>query len=121
MTTNLALATTLTPRILASVQLGTTSDATVYTVSAATTCVVKSGSLTNTGGSAITVSLSVIPAGGAVDGTHKVLSGLSIAAGDTFPLKDYIGEMCLGPGDSVHVIASTANAINVLLTGVESS
>lgn len=121
MTQNLMAATSLLPKLLASIQLSATTATTVYTVPAGGAAVVKQGTLCNTGGSAVTVSVAVVPSGGTADGTHRLISGYSLAAGDTLPLRDYLGDLCLGPGDFIAVTASTANVVDVILSGSESA
>jgi hypothetical protein len=67
---------------------------------------------------AITVYLSLVQAGGTVgDGTHRVISGYSLAANDTLPLKEYIGGAMLGPGDRIAAYAGTATAVDLVITG----
>lgn len=119
MSTNLLAATTVTPKVLASTRIGATSATTVYTVPASTTAKIAQGSICNSSASAVNVSLSIVPAGGSVDGTHLVVSTYSLAAGDTLPLLGYIGGAMLGPSDFVSVTVSTINVIVVVLTGVE--
>lgn len=67
---------------------------------------------------AVTVSVSAVQSGGAVDTTHRVINAYSLAANDTLPLQTYFGGLCLGPGDSVHVIAGVVNAVDVVLSGL---
>lgn len=118
-TPNVASPIVVTPGILLSIQIPDILDSVRYTVTANRAVRISQGCLSNVSGAAVLVGLSVIPAGGAVDGTHKVIPyGFSIGAGDMLPLKDYLGDAMLGDGDEIAVHASVANAINVLITGV---
>jgi hypothetical protein len=108
-------------QILFSGQLATTSATTVYTVPASTTVKIASATLCNTSGSAVTISVALLQSGQVADGTHAVISGYSLAAGDTISLKDYIGGAMLATGESISVTASTANVIDVVITGAVSS
>jgi len=114
---NVITAVSISPQVLVSQQLAT-SEAAVYTCAASTSVKVAQASLCNTTASAVTVYLSLVQTGGTVgDGTHRVISGYTLAAYDTLPLKDYIGGAMLGPGDKIAGYASTATAVDLVITG----
>lgn len=114
---NVIAAVSISPKVLVSQQLGT-SDAAIYTVPASTSVKVAQATLCNTTASAVTIYLSIVATGGTVgDGTHRVISGYSLAANDTLALKDYIGGAMLGPGDIIAAYASTASAVDFVVTG----
>jgi hypothetical protein len=114
---NILGAASISPQIIVSQQLGT-SDAAVYTVPASTSVKVAQATLCNTTASAVTVYLSLVQTGGTLgDGTHRVISGYSLAANDTLALKDYIGGAMLGPGDKIAAYAGTATAADIVVTG----
>jgi hypothetical protein len=109
---------------IASGQLSATTATTIYTVPASSRSKVASFSLTNVTASAVTVSVSVVPSGGTVDGTHQILSGYSLAANDTISHEDVLAAIkgaMLPTGAFVSVTAGTANAIDYLCTGAVSS
>lgn len=118
---NLLAAATITPKVLCSTQVAGTSATTVYTTPSSTTTKIMQGTMCNTSGSSVNVSLSIIPSGGSSDGTHKVISTYALAAGDTLSLTPYIGGAMLAAGDFISVICSTGAVIDVVLTGVESA
>jgi hypothetical protein len=68
----------------------------------------------------VTISVSVVPSGGSLDGTQKVVSSYSLPAGDTISQEDILSclkglqlsEACVVP-----VNAGTASAVDCLLTG----
>jgi hypothetical protein len=114
---NVIVASSISPQILVSQQLGT-SDAAVYTVPASTSVKIAQASLCNTTASPVTVYLSLVQTGGTVgDGTHRVISGYTLAANDTLPLNDYIGGAMLGPGDRIASYAGTATAVDLVVSG----
>jgi len=114
---NVIVAASISPQVIVSQQLGT-SDAAVYTVAASTSVKVSQATLCNTTGTAVTVYLSLVQTGGTVgDGTHRVISGYSLAANDTLALADYIGGAMLGPGDKIAAYAGTATAVDLVVTG----
>ncbi len=113
--------TNLAGKILASGRVAPAStDTTVYTVPALSAVKVATAVLCNTSGSPATISVSVVPSGGTVDGTHKVVHNYVLAAGDSMPLPEVAGAM-LDAGAYVSVNSSIAAAVTYLLTGVVSS
>lgn len=108
-------------QILYSGQISTTSATTLFTVPAATTVKVATMSLCNTSGSAVAVTVHLLQVGQTADGTHSVISGYSLQAGDTLSLRDYIGGAMLATGEAIAVTIGTANVVDVVVTGAESS
>lgn len=114
---NIITATNIAPQILAAVQLGIT-DVAVLTVPTAQSIKVAQATLCNTTATAVTVYLSLIPMGGTIGTTtHRVISGYSLAANDTLALDDYVAGAMLGPGDAIAAYASTAAAVDLVVTG----
>lgn len=121
MTADLKTSSSLAGKILASSQVASAStNTTVYTVPATSAARVATFSLTNVTASAVTVSVSVVPSGGTVDGTHSVVSGYSLAAGDSTKIVEVEGAL-LDTGAFISINAGTAAAINYLITGVVAS
>lgn len=118
---NILTAASVGPQVLVSQQLGT-ADVAVYTVASGQSVRVTQGTLCNVTGSPVNVSLSIVKAGGTVgDGTHRVISTYSLASHDTLPLREYIGDAMLGPGDIIAAFAGTAAAVDLVVTGVVNS
>lgn len=115
-TPNLLSITSCTPVVLTSSQLAS-GDTAVFTVAAGKAAKLNPLVLCNTSAAAVVVSAGIVPSGGAVDGTHKVVAGLSIAAGETVTLDEFAGQW-LGDGDKVNVNAGTGAAIDATLTGL---
>jgi hypothetical protein len=112
-------ATSGLPQVLVSQQLAAT-ETTQYTGPASSAVKLATATLTNTnaiGGAAVTVSLSVLKSGQTADGTHRVLSGYSLAAGDSTVLAELAG-VFLGPGDFISAIAGTASVVVLVVSGV---
>lgn len=112
---------TLQGKILYSGQLATTSPTAVYTVPLLTEAEIDQAVVCNTSGTAATISVSILKKGDTVDGTHEVIHLLSVPAGDTQSLKDYLGSTRLGPQESIWVTAGTGAVLNVVITGGSSS
>lgn len=116
MAQNLMAATSGLPQVLVSQQLAAT-ETTQYTGPASSAVKIATASLTNTSGSAVTVSVSVLKTGQTADGTHRVLSGYSLAAGDSTVLNELAG-VFLGPGDFISAIAGAATSVTLVVSGV---
>jgi hypothetical protein len=116
-TPNLSSITTVTPGILGSLQLAS-GDNTVYTVPASKAAKLSPLILTNTSTtSTVVVSVSVVPSGGTLDGSHKVLAGYTMQPGETVQVDELDG-MWLGDGDKVSVNAAAAAAVDATLSGL---
>jgi hypothetical protein len=108
-------------QILYSGQLSTTSATSVYTVPASTTAKIGQGTICNTSGAIVNVTVALLKSGDTADGTHAVLSAYPLGAGETLKLKDYLGGHMLATGEAISVTAGTANAVDVVISGAVSS
>jgi len=113
---NIIAATTIAPKILRSTYLPITTEAAQYTVAAGQSVKVATASITNVTATAVTVSISLCPTGGSLDGTHRVVNSYSLPANDTLELGMLKGAM-LGPGDIIGGLAGTASAVVLVVTG----
>lgn len=114
--TNIIAATSIAPQVIRSAYLPLTTEAAQYTVPASTSVKVATATICNVTGSAVTVSMSLVPTGGSLDGTHRVLNSYSLPANDTLELSMLKGAM-LGPADFIGGVASTASAVVLVVTG----
>jgi hypothetical protein len=114
--TNIIAATSVAPQIIRSAYLPITTEAAQYTVPASTSVKIATACVTNVTGTAANVSISLMPTGGSLDGTHRVLNTYSLPANDTLELTWLKGAM-LGPGDVIGGLAGTASAIVLVVTG----
>jgi len=113
---NILGAASISPQIIMAQQIGVT-DTAVYSVGLGKSIKVATATLCNTSASAVTVNVSLVPVGGTVgDGTHKVVSGYSLAANDTLEIPGFPGAM-LGPGDMIAAYAGTASVVVLAITG----
>lgn len=111
--------------VIAGGQIGSTTEAAVYTVPASSQVKVATFSLCNVGASSVTVSVGLVPSGGTVgDGTHRILTGYSLAAGETICQDDVLtaikGAM-LPTGAMIAVAASVVSSVDWVLTGAVSN
>lgn len=117
MSTNLNTITTTTAGILASAQM-TSGVNTIYTVPAASSAQIGSLVLANVSAAVVTVNAGIVPSGGTADGTHDLVTGISIAAGETVILDEFAAVKWMRAGDAIMVKASAAAAINATIAGL---
>lgn len=106
-----------TPKQMYAAQPGTT-DTLLYTAPAVTPgAIIKHISVTNTTGSAATITLA-FPAAGALTAAKHYLSALSVAANATvdFPLNHI-----LAASETIRALQGTASALTVHISGIEIS
>lgn len=109
-------------KILASTQIPTTADATIYTVPAGKSAKLQTLALHNTGQLPVTVNVYVVPASGSIGPTRLVLSRYVINGYDTVSQEDVLGfvkGIVLEAGALVAVNSDTAAVLNAIVTGVE--
>lgn len=107
--------------ILFSGPIASTSPTAVYTVPTVKTVRVATGTVCNTSGSSVTVTVSVLKSGDTADGTHAIIYQYPLAAGDTLTLTPYLGGAMLGEGESIWITAGTGGVLDVVLTGAVSA
>lgn len=91
---------------------------TVLTVGAGASTIIKSAAITNGSTGSATISVSLIPAGGSLDGTHRVLSSYALLPNDTITASDVLSGLngvMLETGAAVSVNAT--QPVTVTLTG----
>lgn len=110
-------AASLTPGVIVGINLPTV-EAPAYTVGAGHGVKLGTGSICNTTGAAVTVTISVVPSGGTAGATNRIISAFPLGAGDTQSLKDYLAGAYLGPGDFISAVASATGVALVLTAAV---
>lgn len=106
-----------TPTNLASVEL-TTAYAAVITAASNTAVKIGAAVICNITGGNINVTIGICPNAVTPGDTQAVVFDYPLAAGDSLPLWDYLGDQYLGEGDSVIAKASANNAVVFSATGV---
>lgn len=115
-TQNVIGATSAIPQVLVSKQIES-SQTTQLTAAASTSLRILSASLCNTSGSPVVVSVNVVKNGSSAATSNRVISGYSLAAGDTTILSELVG-LGLGPGDFISTVADTASAVTLVISGL---
>lgn len=93
-----------------------TTSATLYTVPASTSAIVKNIIITNTTGTAATLTLSIVPSGGTAGATNRIITGLSVSGNDT-AVFDISAVMATG--DFIAGLQGTSGSLTVNISGVE--
>ena len=108
----------ITAKTLISAHFALSTDNPEYTVPASTKTIIDKFTFTNTDASARTVSVNIIPSGGAVGASNLILSAVSIAAGAVFDSAEMRNQI-LSTGDVISVKASAAGVVVIRASGRE--
>jgi hypothetical protein len=96
----------------------TTSYVTMYTVPASTTTIIKEILLANTTAGAVTASVSVVPSAGTASTSNNILGGVNIDPNSTIVVELHT---LLITGDFISAKASAGSAVNIMISGVETT
>jgi hypothetical protein len=96
------------------------TETTVYTcpTSITTTTLIKQVVVTNTGASATTFNLSLVPVSGTAGAANRLFSALSVAANETVLLD--ISQV-MTSGDFISVRSGAGSTVNVTISGIENA
>ena len=90
----------------------TTTAATVYTVPASTTAIIRNIRVSNTTGSAATITMSI----GANAAAAQIMSAVSVPANSVY---DWSGFLVLSATEIIQALQGTSSALTVTISGVE--
>lgn len=93
------------------------SDTTLYTAGSGTRTILDKVTAYNSDSGAVTVAINIVPNGGSVAATNKVVSK-AIAAGDTYTFPEVVGHV-LEAGGVLSGISSVADKIVIRVSGRE--
>lgn len=96
----------------------TTTDAVQYTSPANTVSMIKQLTLTNFGAAAVTVTIHLVPSGGASATSNVLLNATVIAAGQAVPVYAAINHI-LQAGDSIWAKTDTNTSVNIMISGFQ--
>lgn len=109
----------VTPKRLISGSQLTTSAATYYTATSVKARI-DALVLTNTSAGAVTATVHLVPSGGSAGASNCILSARSLAAGESYVVPGALGQW-LESGGTIQALASSATAITIVASGVEST
>jgi len=98
----------------------TAADVTQYTAPANTRTIIDKATVTNTTGGAVTVTVNLVKAAGAVGAGNTVISAQSVAAGAAYLCPEVVGHI-LNPGDFISAKASAGASLTFRASGREVS
>lgn len=108
----------VTAKVLINAKQAAGSVTTEYTAPSSTRTIIDKFTATNTTGGAVTLTIHIVPSGGSVDATNKILDAYSIAA-NTFLDLSQMQNHVLAAGDIIAVGASAATSITIRASGRE--
>lgn len=108
----------VTAKALINAQQVTASDATYYTVPAATTTIIDKFTATNVTAGAVTLNVNLVASGGSAGVTNLVIDVLSIAANSVTDLTQLQNQI-LSTGDFISCKASAGSSIVIRGSGRE--
>lgn len=94
------------------------SETTQYTTPAGTRTIIDKFTGTNTTGSAATLTVKLVPSGGAAGAANTIISAKSLTAGEVYTFPEVVGHV-LNAGDFISTLAGTATAITIRASGRE--
>jgi len=106
--------TLIVKRMVAGSQL-TAAAATYYTSPAVTKATIKSAALVNTTAGAVLCTVYLVPSGGAAGATNTVISGKSLAAGETYTCPEIINQVLEAGG----MIQALGLNVTLIVSGAE--
>ena len=95
----------------------TTSAVTIYTVPASTRAMVKSIIIANTTGSAVNVTVNLVPSGGSAGTGNQIIPAVALSGNSVFQLDT---AQVMNTGDFISVIAG-ATGCTITISGAEAT
>ena len=102
--------------VLLEGSLTANAQTTYYTCPASTKVQIDKFTGTNTTGVAATLSVNLVPSGGAAGASNLIVSAKSLAAGETYTFPE-ITQHYLNAGGFVSTLGGTNNAISIRISG----
>lgn len=106
-----------TPKRLFSSEL-TTSAAAQYTAGSGVRTQVQACTITNNDSAARTVSIWLVPSGGAAGDTNLILKDKALNVGQSYIVREALNHW-IEPGGAIYASASENSAISMVVSGVE--
>lgn len=107
----------LPKRLINGSQL-TIAAAVYYTAPVNTVATISAMSITNTTGTARTVTVHLVPSGGGATASNTVCSARVVSPGETFNVFGAIGQS-LAAGGTIQALADAATALTIVASGYE--
>jgi hypothetical protein len=111
---------TVTAKPLFNAKQAENAETTQYTAPAGTRTIIDKFTGTNTTGAAATLTIKLVPSGGAAGAGNTITSAKTLQAGESYTFPEIVGHV-LSPGDFISTLAGTATAITIRASGREVS
>jgi len=102
-------------RLAGPVQLSTTDSQVITAVPSGEVRVVKQLLFTNVTGSAVTVDANLVPSGGSVTASNRIISSLSIGANSNII---FSVDLPMAVGETLTAKASSVTSVNLVISGI---
>lgn len=89
-----------------------------YTAPAATRTIIDKFTGTNTTAGGVTLTVKLVPNGGAAGASNTIVSAKNLAAGEAYTFPELVGQV-LNPGDFISTLAGAAASITIRASGRE--
>lgn len=109
---------TVTAKPLVEAMLVPSAETPAYITPNNTTTIIDKCTVTNTTGTAATITIKVITYGGAASALNTIVSAQSVAAGACYLCPEIVGQILSG-GDTLSVMSGTATALTMRVSGRE--
>ena len=108
---------TVTVKVLVSAQTANNVQSTVYTASGVT-AIIDKFTATNYSATAATISVNLVTAAGSAGNDNLIVKTKTLQASETYTFPELVGH-AIAPSGFISVIAGTASAINIRVSGRE--
>lgn len=95
-----------------------TTSAAVYYTATNVAATIRNATVTNTTAGAITVTIHIVPSGGAAAASNEKIAARSVAAGETYLAPELIGANVM-PGGTIQALASANTSLTLMVSGYE--
>lgn len=94
------------------------ANTTQYTAPAVTRTIIDKFTATNTTGAGATLTVFLVPSGGAAGAANTIISARNLIAGEAYTCPELVGHV-LNPGDFIVTASSVNNALTIRASGRE--
>lgn len=108
---------TVTVKVLVPAQTANNAQSTVYTATGVT-AIIDKFTATNYSANAATISVNLVTAAGSAGNDNLIVKTKTLQASETYTFPELVGHV-LNPSGFISVIAGTASAINIRVSGRE--
>ena len=108
---------TVQVKVLVPAQTASSSQSTVYTATGVT-AIIDKFTATNYSANAATISVNLVTAAGSASNDNLIVKTKTLQASETYTFPELVGH-ALAPSGFISVIAGTASAINIRVSGRE--